>query len=531
MSEGAFPPTARRFESVGFSEIVKVRNRVMELLAAGQKVWRFEGGEPWMNTPEPVKAAMGDALSRNQTRYAPSSGIPELRRAILEKVRTRNGIPCDDEAPVVVNGGMQGLFAAFSTLLDPGDEVLLFSPYWTPIVDLIGYHKAQAVLVPTAAARRKGLAAALAEKTTPRTKLIYWNSPNNPTGDVFSRAETEEVAEFARERGLAVISDEAYEDLVYEGEPVVAIGSLPGMSERTITCYTLSKSYSMTGWRLGYVVAPGALPEGHQDGRSLHDQRRVDADAVGRSRGADAGDRVRRGVASRLSLPARPSRRGPEVRGLRDRGAARRPLSLSEDSLVAAVGLPRGRAGPARRGEDRDRAGDRLRLRGRGSPALLVLGLRGHDRRRRGGSCGFRERDVRALTAPCGGSAEGSVRRVLVSTAVVFALMSAPLRADRFDDALKEAQAKLETPEGRAYAASVAASFDEKKLREALLECAETLPPEDNPPFTVLMEMTADGRPTQILLRPPAPVAVCLRWIIRETSFPRPSSAGYWVSV
>jgi aspartate aminotransferase len=254
--EGSFPPTAKRFESVGFSEIVKVRNRVMELLAEGQKVWRFEGGEPWMNTPEPVKAAMGHALSRNQTRYAPSSGIPELRRAILDKVRTKNGIPCHDEAPVVVNGGMQGLFAAFSTLLDPGDEVLLFSPYWTPIVDLIGYHKATASLVPTDAARREGLAAALAARTTDRTKVLYWNSPSNPTGDVFSRAETEEVAAFARERGLAVISDEAYEHLVYEGEPSVAIGSLPGMAERTITCFTLSKSYSMTGWRLGYVIPP-----------------------------------------------------------------------------------------------------------------------------------------------------------------------------------------------------------------------------------------------------------------------------------
>src|SRR5262245_10876281 len=228
----------------------------MELLASGQKVWRFEGGEPWMNTPEPVKAAMGAALGRNQTRYAPSSGIPELRTAILEKVRSKNGIACDDEAPIVVNGGMQGLFAAFSTMLDPGDEVLLFSPYWTPIVDLIGYHKATPVLVPTAAARRRGLAAALAEKTTPRTKVLYWNNPANPTGDVFSRAETEEVAAFARERGLAVVSDEAYEDLVYEGEPTTAIASLPGMYERTITAYTLSKSYSMTGWRLGYVVAP-----------------------------------------------------------------------------------------------------------------------------------------------------------------------------------------------------------------------------------------------------------------------------------
>ena len=256
MTDASFPRPARRFETVGFSEIVRVRNRVMELLAAGQKVWRFEGGEPWMNTPEPVKAAMGAALERNQTRYAPSSGIPELRRAILEKAREKNGIPCDDESAVVVNGGMQGLFAAFATLLDPGDEVLMFSPYWTPIMDLIAYHQAKAVLVPTDAARREGLAKTLARLTTSRTKVLYWNCPNNPTGDVFSRREVEEVAEFARRSNLAVISDEAYEDLVYEGEPNVAIASLPGMYERTITAFTLSKSYSMTGWRLGYVIAP-----------------------------------------------------------------------------------------------------------------------------------------------------------------------------------------------------------------------------------------------------------------------------------
>ena len=256
MTDPAFPPTARRFEGVGFSEIVRVRNRVMELLAAGRKVWRFEGGEPWMHTPDAVKAAMGDALVRNQTRYAPSSGIPELRRAILAKVRDRNGIPADEESPIVVNGGMQGLFAGFAALLDPGDQVLMFSPYWTPIADLVAYHQATAVLVPTAPARRKGLTAALAERVTPKTKVLYWNSPANPTGDVFSSTEVEEVAAFARERNLAVISDEAYEDLVYEGEPHVSIASLPGMAERTITACTLSKSYSMTGWRLGYAVVP-----------------------------------------------------------------------------------------------------------------------------------------------------------------------------------------------------------------------------------------------------------------------------------
>ncbi len=256
MSEGEFPRTARRFEGVGFSEIVRVRNRVMELLATGQRVWRFEGGEPWMNTPEAVKSAMGEALARNQTRYAPSSGIPELRKAILSKVREKNGITADEESAVVVNGGMQGLFAGFATLLDPGDEVLMFSPYWTPVADLIAYHEARAVLVPTIAARRGGLTAALAERTTPQTKVLYWNSPSNPAGDVFSRGEIEEVAAFARERRLAVISDEAYEDLVYEGEPHVSMASLPGMAERTITAFTLSKSYSMTGWRLGYVIAP-----------------------------------------------------------------------------------------------------------------------------------------------------------------------------------------------------------------------------------------------------------------------------------
>jgi len=255
MSE-SFPAAARRFEGVGFSEIVKVRNRVMELLAAGQKVWRFEGGEPWMPTPDPVKAAMGDALARNQTRYAPSSGVPELLAAIADKLRRRNGIPVDDNAATVVNGGMQGLFAAFAALLDPGDEVLMISPYWTPIVDLVAYHQAKAVLVPADEAARGGLGAALARRATAKTKILYWNSPNNPTGQVFSRAETEEAAAFARERGIAVVSDEAYEDLVYEGEPPVAIASLPGMAERTITAFTLSKSYSMTGWRLGYVVAP-----------------------------------------------------------------------------------------------------------------------------------------------------------------------------------------------------------------------------------------------------------------------------------
>ena len=255
-ASSSVPSPSRRFDRVGFSEIVQVRNRVMELLAAGHKVHRFEGGEPYMPTPDAIKGAMNRALERNQTRYAPSSGIPELRRAILEKVRRRNRIPAEEESPIVVNGGMQGLFAAFSTLLDPGDEVLTFSPYWTPVVDVIKWSGGTPVLVPTERARAKGMSATLARLVTPRTKVLYWNSPANPTGEVFTRSEVAVVCAFVAGSGLALVSDEAYEDLIYEGEGHVSPASLPGMYDRTLSVFTLSKSYSMTGWRAGYVIAP-----------------------------------------------------------------------------------------------------------------------------------------------------------------------------------------------------------------------------------------------------------------------------------
>jgi len=244
---------AARLDAVGFSDIVKIRNRIMELRAAGATVYQFEGGEPFLNTPEHVKEAMTHALAENRTRYAPSSGIQELRDALAEKLRTRNRIPADAKDVIVQNGGMQGLFGAFQSVVNPGEEVLMFSPYWTPVKDLIAGCEARAVLVSTDEARREGFAQTLARHTNANTRAIYYNTPQNPTGVVFTLEEAKAVAAFARERGLVVIADEAYEDLVYEGEHV-SIASLEGMWERTLTCYTLSKSYSMTGWRIGYVA-------------------------------------------------------------------------------------------------------------------------------------------------------------------------------------------------------------------------------------------------------------------------------------
>jgi aspartate aminotransferase len=241
-------------KNVGFSDIVTIRNRVLELRERGVPVFQFEGGEPFLHTPEPIKEAMRQAMAENRTRYAPSSGIPELRAAIADKLRRRNRIEARDQDVLVVNGGMQGLFGAFQSVVDPEDEVLVFSPFWTPIKDLIAHCRGTTVLVPSEEARREGFQETLARYATRRTRAVYYNSPQNPTGIVFTREEAESVARFARERDLVVIADEAYEDLVYDGEHV-SIASLEGMFERTITTYTLSKSYAMTGWRVGYAVA------------------------------------------------------------------------------------------------------------------------------------------------------------------------------------------------------------------------------------------------------------------------------------
>jgi aspartate aminotransferase len=245
---------ASRLDEVGFSDIVKIRNKIMELRATGASVHQFEGGEPFNNTPDYIKEAMSRALSENKTRYAPSSGIAELRSAIADKLRERNRLKVTDADVIVLNGGMQGLFGAFQSVVNPGDEVLVFSPYWTPIKDLIAHCEGTTVLVPTDEARSAGFAQTLARFVTQKTRAIYYNTPQNPSGVVFTREEAEAVARFAQEHDLVVIADEAYEDLVYEGEHV-SIASLDGMMERTITCFTLSKSYAMTGWRLGYAVA------------------------------------------------------------------------------------------------------------------------------------------------------------------------------------------------------------------------------------------------------------------------------------
>lgn len=245
---------ARRLDEVGFSDIVQIRNKVMALRAEGLQVHSFHGGEPFFETPEAVKYAAVKALVENETHYAPSSGVLPLRKGLVAKLAAKNGIDVTTDEVIATVGGSQALYAAFQSVLDPGDDALIFSPYWTPIADLVTGAQARPLSVPTITARRNGIRKTLAQFSTPQTRAIYYNTPQNPSGLVFTRAEAEEVAAFAIERDLVVIADEAYEDLVYDGAHF-SIASLPGMAERTITAFTFSKTYAMTGWRAGYAVA------------------------------------------------------------------------------------------------------------------------------------------------------------------------------------------------------------------------------------------------------------------------------------
>jgi aspartate/methionine/tyrosine aminotransferase len=178
---------ANRLDEVGFSDIVQIRNKVMALRAAGEKVHMLHGGEPYFETPEPIKYAAIQALVENQTHYASSSGIAPLREALARKLNEKNNIQATPDQVIATVGGSQALYATFQSVLDPGDDALVFSPYWTPIADLIRGAQARPLLVPTSTARRNGIGATLEQFATENTRCIYYNTPQNPSGVVFTR--------------------------------------------------------------------------------------------------------------------------------------------------------------------------------------------------------------------------------------------------------------------------------------------------------------------------------------------------------
>jgi aspartate aminotransferase len=246
---------ARYLDSVPLSGIIRIR----DMMYTVDRPFRLDQGDVSFDAPDSVKQALLRGVADNRTHYVQTTGIPPLLKLLVEKMRNKNRIPIDSADEVMVtSGGIHGVYAVCQGLLEPGDEVLVPDPEWPPAWGNIAAAHAVAVPYPLhASAGWRPDVAQMRSLVTPKTRAIYVNSPNNPSGGVLSRDDLQAIADLAVERDLWIISDEAYEDVLFDlagGREHLSIASLPGMYARTIPLYTFSKTYAMTGLRLAYLA-------------------------------------------------------------------------------------------------------------------------------------------------------------------------------------------------------------------------------------------------------------------------------------
>jgi aspartate aminotransferase len=254
--------TPHRLDSVSLGKIVQIREILLRAQAKGARVIRFESGDPSFSVAPHVLKAVAEAGAAGKTHYVPNDGIPELRRALAEKLRTKNGIA--DILPrdvFLTNGAMHALYVTFGTLLNADDEVIIPDPMWTEVAENIRLSGGVPVRVPVDAGSDYTYdPEAVARAITPATRAIFVNSPHNPTGAVLSRETLEALVAIARENDLWIVSDEAYEDVLYEPYTHTSIASIAGdWADRVISVFSFSKSHAMSGLRVGYVVTKSAV--------------------------------------------------------------------------------------------------------------------------------------------------------------------------------------------------------------------------------------------------------------------------------
>jgi aspartate aminotransferase len=260
MSISSVRGVAARMSTIGTEGAFAVSARARALEAEGRPMIHLQIGEPDFDTPAHVREAAKRALDEGATHYAPFPGIPELRRAIADDVTARKGFAADPSQVFVTVGGKGVMLYAILGLIDPGDEVIVPDPGYPIYESLTRFVGATPVPIPIRMEHDFRLdVEELAGLITPRTRLLIINSPANPTGGVLTRTDLQRIAELAQEHDLWVMTDEIYGRILYDGEEHVSIASLPGMTERTIVLDGFSKTFAMTGWRLGYAVVPESL--------------------------------------------------------------------------------------------------------------------------------------------------------------------------------------------------------------------------------------------------------------------------------
>jgi aspartate aminotransferase len=251
---------SRRAAAVEEAAIIRMAQRARDLQAKGRSIVSLTLGEPDFDTPAHIQAAATEAMRQGHTHYAPVAGIPALRRAISKKLEAENGLQYSESEIVLANGAKQAITDTVFATIDEGDEAILLAPYWVAYEGILRMAGAVPVILRAGIAEGfKVSAARIRDAITPRTKLLFINSPNNPSGAIYAQEELEEIAfVLSGHPRLLVISDEIYEYIEFVGK-VPSIGALPGMRDRTITVNGFSKSFAMTGWRLGYAAAPAPL--------------------------------------------------------------------------------------------------------------------------------------------------------------------------------------------------------------------------------------------------------------------------------
>lgn len=259
MARFQFPNS--RMSAVSFSGgIREIFSRANELERQGKRIIHMEIGRPDFDSPECAKAGVRDALEKGDVHYTDMSGTEELRRAIARKYKEENGMNVDADRHVIVTAGaIEALAVTFLSILEAGDEVVVPSPFFPAYADQIALANATLIKVPCRMENGFRLRAEDLEKVlTPRTKLLLINTPNNPTGAILSLKDLEEISSLAQEHDFWVISDECYEKFLYEGEHV-SIAGLPGMADCSVTVGAASKTWSMTGWRIGWLISPSSM--------------------------------------------------------------------------------------------------------------------------------------------------------------------------------------------------------------------------------------------------------------------------------
>jgi aspartate aminotransferase len=252
---------ATRVTNVPPSITLDIAAKAKAMKTQGIDVCSLSAGEPDFDTPQHIKEAAKLALDRGKTKYGAASGEPKLREAIAKKLRNDNKLDYAPENVIVSNGGKHSLFNLMLALIEAGDEVIIPAPYWLSYPEMVKLAEGTPVIVKTTEANEyKITPEQLRQAITPKTKLFVLNSPSNPTGMIYTPSEIKALAEIIVEHDLWVVSDEIYEKILYDGAEQISIGSLgPEIFKRTIISNGFAKSYSMTGWRIGYLAGPKEL--------------------------------------------------------------------------------------------------------------------------------------------------------------------------------------------------------------------------------------------------------------------------------